>query len=553
MLCVCAIFATNNMVEKTERGGFVRSALLLSVATVASRVLGFIREVIFAALFGATYLTDAFRVAYTIPYMLRRLLGEGSMNAFIVPIYTEQLERHGEEKAKLFTYTVYTFFVIAVGIIVLLLIAIAPWLLWLFAPGLAQIPDVAEFTVMLMRIMAPYMILMMTSALIMGILNSYRVFFWPAMSPIVLNLINIGAMVLICPLFPGMEHSQMTVLAIAVIVGGLGQISVQFPQLWTRGFRYKPKFDFQNPGVRSMVKLMLPALFAIGIVRINLIVSSALASLVGPGTITILNYAERLLQLPMGIFGYAIATAIMPLVSTYAARGEIDKVRSSLPFGLRLTLLVALPSMIILTVLGLPVTRLIYEHGAFTAADTWGTGTTLMAFALGLPAFIGLQIVLPFLYSMKIPKGAVIAALWAMVANVIASFSLVWSMGSVGLGLANALAGYVNLVVMLLYLRRKLGRLELRQMVIPGLRLLLVTAVMGAAVWGSYFVLERYVGMEGLGNQIATVGGSIAVGFAVFMAGLWISRAQELTQLVARLRERRVKSPDSSGNPDAAK
>jgi putative peptidoglycan lipid II flippase len=528
------------MVEKAEQAGFVRSALMLSVATVVSRVLGFIREVIFAALFGASYLTDAFRVAYTIPYMLRRLLGEGSMNAFIVPVYTEQKERFGEEKARLFTYTVYTFFVIAVGIIVLLLIAIAPWLLWVFAPGLAQVPDVAEFTVSLMRMMAPYMLLMMTSALIMGILNSYRVFFWPAMSPIVLNLINIGAMVLICPLFPGMEHSQMVVLAIAVIVGGFGQIAVQFPQLWTRGFRYRPRFEFGNPGVRSMVKLMMPALFAIGIVRINLIVSSALASLVGPGTITILNYAERLLQLPMGIFGYAIATAIMPLVSTYAARDEIDKVRNSLPFGLRLTLLVALPSTIILTVLGLPVTRLIYEHGAFTASDTWGTGTTLMAFATGLPAFIGLQIVLPFLYSMKIPKGAVVSAIWAMFANVIASFSLVWSLGSVGLGFANALAGYVNLLVMLIYLRRKLGRLDLRQMVLPGLRLLLVTAVMGVATWGSYQAMEQFVHIGRLWSQIVNVGGAITVGFAVFLAGLWISRAQELTQLVERLRERKT-------------
>jgi putative peptidoglycan lipid II flippase len=541
------------MVEKAEQAGFVRSALMLSVATVVSRVLGFIREVIFAALFGASFLTDAFRVAYTIPYMLRRLLGEGSMNAFIIPIYTEQLERYGEEKAKLFTYTVYTFFVIAVGIIVLLLVAIAPWILWLFAPGLARVPEVAEFTVSLMRMMAPYMLLMMTSALIMGILNSYRVFFWPAMSPIVLNLINIGAMVLICPLFPGMEHSQMVVLAIAVLVGGLGQVAVQFPQLWTRGFRYKPRFEFRNPGVRSMVALMIPALFAIGIVRINLIVSSALASLVGPGTITILNYAERLLQLPMGIFGYAIATAIMPLVSTYAARGEIDKVRSSLPFGLRLTLLVALPSFIILTVLGLPVTRLIYEHGAFTPDDTWGTGTTLMAFATGLPAFIGLQIVLPFLYSLKIPKGAVMAALWAMVANVIASFSLVWSLGSVGLGLANALAGYVNLLVMLIYLRRKLGRLDLRQMILPASRLIVVTVIMGMATWASYQALEQFVHIGRIWSQIISVGGAITVGFAVFLAGLWISRAQELTQLVERLRERKNRRANGNGNTDAAK
>jgi putative peptidoglycan lipid II flippase len=541
----------SNMVEKAERAGFVRSALMLSVATVVSRVLGFIREVIFAALFGATYLTDAFRVAYTIPYMLRRLLGEGSMNAFIVPIYTEQLERYGEEKAKQFTYTVYTFFVIAVGIIVLLLIAIAPWILWLFAPGLARVPDVAEFTVMLMRFMAPYMLLMMTSALIMGVLNSYRVFFWPAMSPIVLNLINIGAMVLICPLFPGMEHSQMVVLAIAVIVGGLGQVAVQFPQIWTRGFRYKPNFEFRNPGVRSMVALMIPALFAIGITRINLIVSSALASLVGPGTITILNYAERLLQLPMGIFGYAISIAIMPLVATYAARGEIDKVRSSLPFSLRLVLLVALPSMIILTVLGLPVTRLVYEHGAFTAADTWGTGTTLIAFATGLPAFIALQVVIPFFYSLKIPRQSVIAALWAMITNLILSFILVWPLGAVGLGLANAAAAYVNVAAHMFHLKHKLGYLGLKQMALPALRLLAVTIVMAAATWGSYILLEQYVSVGRLWSQIICVGGSISIGFAVYIGGLWVSRAQELTQLVARLRERKSRRTNDSGNTNA--
>lgn len=527
------------MVEKNERGGLLRSALTLSIATVISRVLGFIREVIFAALFGANYLTDSFRVAYSLPYMLRRLLGEGSMNAFIVPIYTEQKERFGEERARRFTYTVYTLFVIVVSALVLILVAIAPLLLWVIAPGLARNPEVADFTVGLMRMMTPYMLLMMTSALIMGILNSYRVFIWPALSPIVLNLINIATMVIICPLFPGQEHNQMVALAIAVLVGGMGQVAVQFPQLWKRGFRYRPNFEFSNPGVRSMGRLMVPALFAIGIVRINLIVSSSLASLVGAGTISMLNYAERLLQLPMGIFGYAISTAIMPMVSTYAARQELDKVRASLPMALRLAMLVALPNLVILFVLGLPITRLIYQHGAFTAADTWGTGTALMAFAIGLPGFIGMQIVMPFLYSLKIPRGAMMSAVCSMITNVVISVALVWNFGAIGLALANALASYADMAVQLLFLRKKLIHLDLKQILFPVARLLFISLFMALACWSSYYTLESIFGNESLGARMMCVLGSLGFGAFVFLFGLWITYADELTYLLKRLRERK--------------
>jgi putative peptidoglycan lipid II flippase len=418
----------------------VRSAGIISLATLLSRVLGLAREIIFADLFGANFITDAFRVAYSIPYTLRRLLGEGAMSAFLVPVFTEIRSKEGEQAAKEFADNVLTVFSLIVVGIIAIYIAIAPGIIYLMAPGLADNPQAFDLAVFLSRLMIPYMLLMMTSALSMGLLNSYRHFFSPAMAPVVMNLAVIIALLYLCPRMGDTVYLQIQGVAYGVLAGGILQVLVQFPSLIKRGFIYRPRFNFRHPGIKRMLILMGPAVFVIGVVRFNILMDTLMSSFLGEGNISYLNYGERLLQFPLGALGFGISTSILPLLSQYCAEKNNSKYKETLNFAFRLVLVLSIPATLGLVVLASPTVRLIYQHGQFTATDAFYTTRVLLAFLIGLVGFVGIQVVVPAFYSRQDTKTPLKAALVGLVANLFFNLTLMYPLASATKGGASGLA-----------------------------------------------------------------------------------------------------------------
>jgi putative peptidoglycan lipid II flippase len=508
--------AQNRKTDDTasEERRVVRSAGVLGATTLLSRVLGLVREVVFASVFGVTWITDAFRVAYVIPYILRRLLGEGSMSAFLVPVLTDEMERGGKPAAFRAVRAAYTLFFIVTVVIVVILVGGAPYVVLVIAPGFKLNPETFELAVNLARIMLPYMLLMMTSAMAMGILNSFFKFTVPALSPTVMNVCYLTALGIIIAFFAATpDEHKIYVLAIGVLAGGVGSILLQTPSLWRLGFRYVPRFDFANPAVKQIAVLMTPALFSIGIVRLNLLIATAAASIVGVGTVSLINYAERLLQFPLGVFGFSISNVILPQLSRQASKGDKEGLKDSLSFALRLALLVGIPCTVGLIVLGEPLVRLVYERGAFTAEDTAGASFILIGFSVFLIGFLGAQIVTPVFYALKKPREPIKAGVVTFVVNLVLTLILMWPLGGAGIALATSASATIGTFFLLYRFRKLVGPIGARRVIRAGARFATASIVMAIPITAIRLFIELYPGdlNPWLEGAAAVTGVAIAV------------------------------------------
>ena len=518
-------------------GKMVRAAGLLSVNTFISRVLGLVREMLFASIFGANYVTDAFRVAYAIPYVLRRLLGEGAMSAFLVPIFTDIRTKEGDEEGKRFVYSAYTTFSIVVFIIIAIGILIAPVIVFIIAPGFKSSPQTFNLTVNLTRIMFPYMFLMMTSAMSMGILNSYEHFFTPSLGPIVLNLAFIGAMLYLAPLFGEDISLQVYGLAYGVLIGGLLQVLVQVPAQFRFGIKFRPIFNFTHKGIKRMLILMGPAMIVIGVVRISLLLDNIAASLIGEGTISILNYSERLLQFPLGMIGFAVSTSSLPLLAKCYAEGRIDDMKRTVMDAFSLAMIVCLPAMTGLIALGLPIVEVIYRHGAFTSQNAVGTTNVLYALSAGLVGFIGVQILVPAFYAMQDMKTPLWGAIVALVINGILDFTLMIPWGLVGIALATTFSTFANLIMIAIMLHRKIGGLGFKRFILRNIKVLFISTLMAVLV---YYVYKYSICCLGLNtiNQIIGLTFAIVSGVVIYIILAFVFRISEIRIVISRLFKR---------------
>ncbi len=522
--------------EESGRGRFFRAAGVIGVATVASRILGLAREIAFAGIFGANWVTDAFRIAYVIPYLLRRLLGEGAMSAFFVPVFTEQLEREGRDGAFRFTQTLYTLFLTCVVIVVTLGILAMPAVVAVIAPGFVRQPATFDLTANLARIMLPYMLLMMTSALAMGVLNSFYRFAVPASAPIVMNVFALASLFILVPLFGKTPQEQIYALTVGVLAGGVAQVLIQVPSLRKVGFRFRLRFNFRHPAIKKVGILMVPALFSIGVVRINLLISTATASFVGVGVVSFIMYAERLLQFPMGVFGFSLANALLPRISRHAARGEIDTFKDLVSFALRASLFISLPATVGLIVLGEPLVRVIYERGAFTAADAAATSSILGAFAVGLFAFVGIQIVMPAFYALKLPKEPIRGGVVALVSNLVLTVILALLLKGPGIALAISISTICTLGYLLHRLRRAVGPIGFRRIAVAGLRFGGASVLLAALLIAARVALERFVPAATLpraGALLIVVSASLPA-YVLFARLLGAAEVGEVINIVLR-------------------
>lgn len=461
-----------------ENQSVMKSAGMIGVATFSSRVLGFIRDMVLAKLFGATPAADAFFVAYRIPNLLRELFAEGSMSAAFIPVFTEYHTLKSKQDAWELASAAFTTLLTIVTGITMLGILGAAGIVWLLAPGFHDDPVRLELTTLLTRMMFPYLIFISLAALAMGILNSLRAFAAPAFSPVFFNLFIIGCSLFLAPTL----REPILGVAIGVVAGGAAQFAMQLPGLKLRGMLFGFTFNPSHPGVRKIGRLMIPSLLGLSVTQINITVSTILGSFFAGGP-TYLFYGMRLIQFPLGIFGVALATAILPTLSAQAARGALDELRTTLGFGLRMILFIILPAMVGLILLRTPIVHLFFEHGTFTAHDTAETAFAVLCYSLGLWAFGGVRIIVSAFYSLKDTTTPAISAAIAVAANILFSLVLMSHLGAAGLALATALASMVNGGILVLVLNRRLGGVEWKSVIRSAGRVLVACVPIVMACW----------------------------------------------------------------------
>jgi len=436
---------------KGETHQISRAAGLIGAATFFSRILGFVRDIILANLFGANAAADAFYIAYRIPNLLRELFAEGSMSSAFIPVFTEYHSTRSKQETWELASAAFTTLLTIVTLVTLLGILAAPSLVWLLAPGLHDDAAHLATTTLLTQIMFPYLLFVSLAALAMGILNALRSFAIPALAPVFFNVCVIVFALGISPMF----EEPILAVALGIVVGGLAQFLMQLPGLHKKGFLLSWNFHPTHPGVKRMGILLIPTLLGLAVTQINLTISTILASYFEGGP-TYLFYAMRLVQFPLGIFGVAMATAILPSLSTHAAKGAHAELRATVNFGLRMVFFIILPSMVGLMLLRTPIIHLFFEHGAFSALDTVGTASALLGFSVGLWAFACYRILAMAFYSLQDTRTPAVVAIVSVGINIGLSLWLMTPLAHTGLALAAGLAAIVHALILATILGNRL-------------------------------------------------------------------------------------------------
>ncbi len=508
-----------------------RSAGVVGAATLTSRLLGLVRDQVLAAMFGAGNAMDAFNVATRIPNLLRDLFAEGAMSAAFVPAFMRRLTHDGRLEAWRLGNQLLNALVVVTGALVLAGIVFAEPLVRLLAGSYATIPGKLELTVLLTRILLPFLSLVAVAAALMGMLNSLNRFFTPALSPAMYNVGIIMSGALLVPLMPGLGLDRIVAIAIGALLGGIGQVAFQAPALYREGFRYRATLDPSDPGLRHILRLMGPGTLAGAAVQINLLVNMVLATGQGTGAVSWLGYAFRVMYLPIGLFGVSIASATLPVVSRHAAREDLDGIRDAVSRALRLMLVVNVPATVGLIALGAPIVELIFERGSFTPEDTAATAAALLFYAPGLAGYSAVRIAVPCFYALGSSITPTTISMAAVTLNVALNLLLVEFMGYRGLALGASIAALANAVTLLAVLRRRLHGLDLPRVLLAFAKIAVASTAMGAAAWMTHeALLEAWRGAE-LVTRLGRVSTSIAAGVAVLAATALPLRIRELEQI----------------------
>lgn len=517
----------------SEKGNIARAAGILGSATMLSRILGMVRDMVQSRLFGAGLASDAFIAAFQIPNMLRRFFAEGALTSAFVPTFAATLSQKGDEKARELANTCFTLLTIVMAAITLAGILLSPLIVGLMFPGFKAEPGKFELTVLLNRLMFPYIFFISLVALCMGILNTVRHFFTPAISTVFLNI----SMILAALCLRGFFEVPITALAVGVLIGGCIQLVMQLPVLWRKGFPIRPDFSFNSPEVRRIATLMLPSVFGVGVYYLNITVSAILASLLPQGSVSYLYYAQRLFEFPQGIFTVSVAQAVLPSLSRQAAEGDMTGLKDTLSFGMRLTLFITIPALAGLMVCSTPIFSLIFMGGAFDYATVVNSATALMYYSLGL-SFVALTRVLaPVFYALKDTKTPVITAFIAFVVNFCLSLALMGPLKHGGLALATTVSALGNMLMLLWFLRRKIGRFGGRGILVTSLKSTAASLPMAVAVWYSCsFVDWSLAGHKLLKGSV--LGGSILGGCVVYLLGVKLLRSEETVEAASLLRRK---------------
>jgi putative peptidoglycan lipid II flippase len=523
--------------NRNDEGGSTHVAAAagtVSLATMASRLLGLAREQVMAAFFGAGTQTDAFNVAFRVPNLLRDLFAEGALSAAFVPTFTATEHREGRARAWLLGAQVMNALSLALALVTVAGWFVAPWLVPLLAPGFERVPGKLELTIALSRIMLPFLLFVALAAAAMGMLNAVRRFTVPALAPLFLNLGMIAAGVGLIPVFRAAGQPPILAMAVGVLVGGFLQFAVQVPTLWRMGFRPAWPPLLSHPGVRRIAFLMLPATVGLAATQLNLFVNTILASMLIEGSVSWLAYAFRLMQLPIGVFGVALATVSLPLVSRHAVAGDRVALRDTLAGAVRLVFALTLPATFGLLALSEPIVRLLYQRGRFVTEDTDRTAAALAAYCLGLCAYAAVKVLVPAFYALGDTRTPVKASFLSVAVNLGGNLLLMGPLGHVGLALSTSLTMLFNFAQLSWAMRRKLGRFEGRRLLATVLRTGLASLAMALLVrTGVLWAVSWWRGS--FGGAALVVGTGLVAGFVLTWFLYRAFRVAELDDLEAAL------------------
>lgn len=530
------------MAEPSSR--LVRSAGVFGLATMTSRVLGLVRDQVLAFYFGAGDAADAFRVAFRVPNLARDLFAEGAMSAAFVPTFTKELAKHGKPRAWRLANSVITALLIATGTLTLAGYVFADPLVRSFAAGFAEVPGKLPLTVLLARIMVPFLMLVAVAAVFMGMLNALGYFFLPALSPATFNVATIVMALFLVPVAPSLGVDPIVIVAASTLVGGLGQLALQWRPLRTEGFRYRPVLDLADPGLRQVLLLMGPGTLGMAATQINVLVNMLLASGEGTGAVTWLDFAFRLMYLPIGLFGVSIGAATTPVLSRYVAAGDLARLRSTIASALGLMLALNIPATLGLIALAHPIVSLIFERGSFTARDTAATAHALQFYAVGLAGYSVVRIVSPAFYALERSRVPVVTSAGSVVVNIALNVVLVRRFGYLGLALGTAVTALLNAAVQLWLLRRQLHGVEGRRIASTFARTLAASLAMALAAYATHASLEQMWPGTATPWRLARVTAAIGVALGVLALASNALGVQEVRDaraaIVDRLKRKRA-------------
>lgn len=540
----------------TKQTSVARSAGIVSIAVMFSRVLGLVREQVFAYYFGAGFLNDAYQVAFRIPNVLRDLFAEGALSAAFVKVFTDYQINKSEKEAWKLASLVLNALAVVLSVITIVGIIFSRQFIGLIADGFS--PEKAALATTLTQIMFPFILLVALAALAMGVLNTKGIFGVPASASTVFNITSmifgIGAAYWLSgggwtlaadkDAIPSTTAQWAIIgMAIGTLLGGAAQFLMQVPSMYKVGFRFVPRISFTDPGVKRVMALMAPAILGTSAVQVNVLVNTFFVSGIDGG-ISWLGYAFRLMQFPIGLFGVAIGTASVPVLSRMASEGKLGDFRDTLSNSLNLVFLMTLPSACGLVVLGEPIIRLLYSHGgAFKETDVPMTAYALAGYSIGLTGYAAIKVLSPAFYAMDDAKTPMVIAIVSIIVNTGASYLLMnllanYGVGHVGVALATSVVALVNFFALAFLMRRKIDRLNGRSIISAFGRISVASAAMTVVCYFTYHALHARLDARGFSAKAIECFVPILLGGVVFVGAAKILRVSEVDKLFAALRRK---------------
>lgn len=549
--------ATPSTDNATRQKSVARSAGIVSIAVMFSRVLGLVREMVFAAVFGAGFLADAFQAAFKISNTLRDLFAEGALSAAFVKVFTDYQVKRTEEEAWRLASMVLNALAIVLCVVVIAGIFLSPMLITALAKDFS--PEKARLATILTQIMFPFILLVALAAVAMGVLNTKGRFGIPASASTAFNVFSIvfglglaywlsggemaGKPTDVHALPPASAQWAIIGMAVGVLIGGAAQFLIQVPSLLKVGFRFSPIVSFTDPGVLQVAKLMAPAILGVSAVQLKVFIDVFLLSSIEGGN-SWLPYAFRLMQFPIGVFGVAVGTASIPMLSRLAAENKLSDFRNTLSSSIRLVFLLTLPSACGLVVLSQPIIRLIYERGLFTPVSTDMTAFALIGYSIGLTGYAAIKVLSPSFYALDDVRTPMMVSLCSVVIYPFAGYFLMQffsrfyvtpatpkGLAHVGLTVATSLIALISFSLLTFMMRRRIKRIEGRAIFVSFLKIAGASAVMSAICWFSYGALHAQLGAAGLVSKLIECFVPIALGGAAFLLIAKLLRIDEIDKV----------------------
>ena len=525
---------------RDRRRRLALSTVFFSIATGFSRVAGLVREVVAASYFGVTAPMSAFTIAFQVPNLVRALFADAALQGAFVPVFAELLEKNQKKEAFKVASAMLSLIFVVLGSITLAFMLAAPVLMPLFAPGFRDQPELQHLTSGLSQVMFPLVLLLSLSGVTVGMLNTFERFSVPALAPVAWNLVIIASLAGITPLLHG--DNQVYSYAIGVLIGTVVQFVLPLPWLRGTGGRFTLTFDWRNPYVVRIAKLMLPVTVALGVINFDLLINSFIGTLVDERVPAAVDKAFRIYMLPQGLFSVAIATILFPTLARLVARGDTDGLRATMANGLRQILLTLIPSAVVMAVLAEPITRLVYQRGEFDAQATHLVSTAMFWWAFSLPAQGASLLLTRTFFALQRPWITTALSVASMALNVAVSLALYKPFGISGI-VIGTVVGTLGLASLQAYLvRRDTNGLEGARMVAALTRIAAAATLMGFVLYGVWWVADDVLG-RALWAQILAVGGAVVAGAGAYGAAIWALRVPEARQIAALLGGRLRRRP----------